>query len=302
MNEEKLLTRRASAVLLITVVMILIMSVVLLPLNDFLVTKLGRSVSLVIVTICLSLSIGLPSFFYYFKCKPEIKKIFMFRGFKLSNFIISIVIIFLMLPFSSLLSLLTMKLGAENYVDSVMLQVMDLPLALLLLAFAIVPAIVEEIVFRGVLFSHFKKLGFGVGVFVSAWGFALLHGNINQVAYAFFLGIVLAILVEINNSIFVGIFVHMLFNAVSIIAGKLTNTEAIDVEMSWSIVSVLIAQAFLFLVVGILLIFYIAKKNNKLYIFKGFFKSEGPNKHIFNPFLVIASLILIALMLSSLLM
>ena len=79
---------------------------------------------------------------------------------------------------------------------------------------AFLAGLVEEIFFRGLVFSRLKR---GIGrigaVVVSAVLFGLCHGAFVAVCYAAFLGIVFAILTERRKSIVPGIICHIFFNA-----------------------------------------------------------------------------------------
>lgn len=55
--------------------------------------------------------------------------------------------------------------------------------------------------------------------FVPAFCFSLLHGNIQQCAYAFLFGAVLGILREASGSVWPCVAAHMVFNAVSAVTG-----------------------------------------------------------------------------------
>ena len=78
---------------------------------------------------------------------------------------------------------------------------------------ALVPAFCEEILFRGVILSGFRKLGNLKGILLSALCFMLVHQNPDQTIYQFLMGIVLASLVVISNSIWTSIIVHFVNNA-----------------------------------------------------------------------------------------
>ena len=56
-----------------------------------------------------------------------------------------------------------------------------------MLVMAVLPAVSEEFLFRGILYNTYRKTSPILGVFLSALFFALLHGNFNQIPYALFL-------------------------------------------------------------------------------------------------------------------
>lgn len=77
--------------------------------------------------------------------------------------------------------------------------------------------IVEELVFRGVIFEGCKQ-GFGVfwGNIIQALCFGVFHGNIVQFIYAFVLGIMLGYIMSQRHNIFETIFVHIIINCAGI--------------------------------------------------------------------------------------
>lgn len=72
--------------------------------------------------------------------------------------------------------------------------------------------IVEEIIFRGVLIDKLRCYGDKVCIFVSAFTFALYHGNLSQILYAFVLGAIFAYVVLKFGTIKYSILLHMSVN------------------------------------------------------------------------------------------
>ncbi len=86
-----------------------------------------------------------------------------------------------------------------------------------LLFTAVLPACVEEFLFRGVLFSTYKKSRMLPAIFLSGFLFGCMHMNLNQFIYAFALGVYLAFLVEATGSIFSSMVAHFTLNATSVV-------------------------------------------------------------------------------------
>ena len=84
---------------------------------------------------------------------------------------------------------------------------------------AIMPAFCEEFLNRGMLLNNTKKFGIKRAIFISALLFALLHFNINQVFYAFLIGLLLGGLTIITKSIWPAIIIHFTNNFLSVILG-----------------------------------------------------------------------------------
>lgn len=73
--------------------------------------------------------------------------------------------------------------------------------------------IVEEIIFRGLILSRLRKaMPVPIAIIISSLFFALAHGQLLWMAYAFILGCVLAIVDVKTDTIATSVIVHMLFN------------------------------------------------------------------------------------------
>jgi len=81
-----------------------------------------------------------------------------------------------------------------------------------LLFVVIIAPIMEEIIFRRILYR--KLIGFGpkIYVFFSAFLFAAFHANFYQLAYAFVLGVIFAMLTYYSGTIKYSIILHMIIN------------------------------------------------------------------------------------------
>lgn len=93
------------------------------------------------------------------------------------------------------------------------------PVSLLLNIFviAVLPAILEEVLFRGCVLRVLRPYGDFFAVFVSAVLFGLMHGNIRQIPFAFIVGLALGWLYVSTNSILLPMLVHFTNNALSVV-------------------------------------------------------------------------------------
>ncbi|MDY4892016.1 MAG: type II CAAX endopeptidase family protein [Agathobacter sp.] len=78
--------------------------------------------------------------------------------------------------------------------------------------------IAEELLFRKFLIDRTAKYGEGISVLFSALFFGLLHGNLNQFAYAFVIGGIFAFIYVKTRNVKYTIFMHMLVNFLGSIA------------------------------------------------------------------------------------
>lgn len=86
-----------------------------------------------------------------------------------------------------------------------------------LLALAILPAIAEELVFRGVLARSLAAHGAMLAVLVSAIVFSLYHINPSQMLGTFPLGLALGVLAVRSGSVVPGMVTHLFNNAIVLV-------------------------------------------------------------------------------------
>ncbi|HEY5561849.1 MAG TPA: type II CAAX endopeptidase family protein [Clostridiaceae bacterium] len=86
------------------------------------------------------------------------------------------------------------------------------PIFIIIVTSIVVP-IFEETLFRGLIFNELKKIAPIIpAIVIQAVIFGVFHGNLLQGSYAFLLALILGITYLWTKSIWVNIFVHMLFN------------------------------------------------------------------------------------------
>lgn len=95
-----------------------------------------------------------------------------------------------------------------------------------IILFALIPAICEESLFRGVILNGLRSKGLVLSVGVSATFFSVMHMNLLQFPYTFLLGIVLGLVVYFTQNLWLSIIIHFVNNATVLIIGFLSNTEA----------------------------------------------------------------------------
>lgn len=86
------------------------------------------------------------------------------------------------------------------------------PLWALWLAVGVTPAICEELLFRGLIFSGLRRLGQWPAILLSAFLFALAHSSIYRLLPTLLMGILLGYIVWRTGSILCGMIVHALNN------------------------------------------------------------------------------------------
>lgn len=87
------------------------------------------------------------------------------------------------------------------------------------LSLCVFTPLVEEYVFRGVIFGSLRKYGFGYAAVASALLFGLAHGGPSSLAYALTAGLIFAAAYEMTGSVKCGVLLHALNNTVSFLFG-----------------------------------------------------------------------------------
>jgi len=82
---------------------------------------------------------------------------------------------------------------------------------------AVLPAVLEESVYRGVFYNEYSKVHPLKAAILSGVMFGIMHGNINQFCYAAVMGVVFALLIEATGSILSTMLVHFWTNAASVV-------------------------------------------------------------------------------------
>ena len=107
---------------------------------------------------------------------------------------------------------------------------------LIILYMVICAPIMEEYIFRKLIVDRTARFGQGVAIVTSGLMFGLFHGNLNQFAYAFTLGIFLAYLYVKTGNIKITIALHMMINFVggfiSTILMRVLDLEEMEIALA----------------------------------------------------------------------
>ena len=97
----------------------------------------------------------------------------------------------------------------------------------MLFVMAVMPAFNEEFLCRGILYGAYRQRAKTTGIWLSALAFGLFHLNFNQMLYAVYLGIVLALMVEATGSIYTSMLMHFLLNGFNVTMNFMANQRLI---------------------------------------------------------------------------
>lgn len=172
--------------------------------------------------------IGVPLFLLLLKLVPKAelprKKI------KVSTFISFLPMIYAVTLLSNMVGMVINSFISDvtdyemtNLVSDLLDQVS--PLTIFILTVIMAP-LVEEILFRKALVSRVASYGEGTAVALSGLMFALIHGNANQIPYAFCIGCVLGYIYLRTGNIWITIAMHAFTNLMGgVVAQKVASID-----------------------------------------------------------------------------
>ena len=171
---------------------------------------------------------------------------------------------------------LTYSLNTKNYFIS-------------LISMAVLPAIAEELLFRGIIFKGLQKRSNTFAIIISAIMFALFHLSLQQTIYPLLMGIILAVIMCHENNIIYCILFHFLNNFLTLTL-KYFNVSLIFNHWTYYILAAICLAIFVFAAVK-----HIKKLKNS----QTTNKTTGEDKSYFIICTAIVTLVWIAIQIST---
>lgn len=126
-------------------------------------------------------------------------------------------------------------------------------IAVQILATAVAAPIVEEFLFRGLIFKRLRdSLKFVPSALLSALLFGIIHANALQFAYAFILGLLLAYIYEQFKSVWAPVLFHAGANLISVIVTAIVPEEGIGLGMGGYMLLTVVELAVTFLLLWVI--------------------------------------------------
>ncbi len=121
----------------------------------------------------------------------------------------------------------------------------------MVIALAVMPAVTEEFVFRGVIMREYRMGGSLFSMLMSALLFAFIHFDIKQFPVYFVLGLVLAWLVFLTHSLWTSVIAHMIYNLFEIFLEKyiwlFSSNPDSDILFWLILIAIMLVCAFFFI-------------------------------------------------------
>lgn len=223
------------------------------------------------------------------------------KGSRLSGWAVLCLVIFIFVaePLIIFLNYVS-SLVFGNAVAGLSEEMLNLPTLTNVLFIAVLPAFVEEFVFRGVYYQGLRKHGFWKTAFITGLFFGLMHMNWNQFSYGFVLGILFAFLIEATGNIRASIIVHFGINFESVMAlntlktllsndevKEMLETSEQTLEFGMMEGAELLYGSYLFLAAAIslalcILLIWLAAKASQRTGYMGWILWGGERKHLQN--------------------
>ena len=155
------------------------------------------------------------------------------------------------------------SLGAINELLGVGTRQMGIAeIILLFISTAIIPAIVEELMFRGIVLANLIPYGRGMAIITSALLFGLMHKNPQQFFYATIMGVAIGLVYVMTRSIWICMITHFLNNGLAVLQavmyGRMEAEVADKLSAMMDITMVILAAVSLAILLGV----YAFKRKN----------------------------------------
>lgn len=168
----------------------------------------------------------------------------------------------LMIAIAPLAMLFSTLVHSTGYQMESGLPEINSPTTILMAVFfiCVLPAIGEEFLFRNAVLRGFKRRGYYYAAIVSSLMFCLMHGNPDQLVHQFFVGLMLAYVMQVTGNLLAPMIVHFSNNLLALLINFVLTDEMLA-SANETVVYIIIA---LMIILGIPLVFLIMKGFLKL--------------------------------------
>lgn len=97
---------------------------------------------------------------------------------------------------------------------------------ILILITVVIPPVVEELIFRKVMYSHLSVFSEKTAVILTTILFMVFHGNVQQMAFALFAGVGFVLIRKFTGSIWYCIGTHFIINLLAFLSQYLSNVNS----------------------------------------------------------------------------
>lgn len=213
-----------------------------------------------------------PVLIYSFYKKLDFKSVFRLR---MPGILPAIIIVLAAIPaYAVALMLNTVVIYFLQFIGNIPAQSIPVPGNLKeffvgLLFIAVLPAICEETLHRGLMLSGYENRGSMKAVVMTAILFGIFHFDITNLAGPIFLGLIIGYYVIRTNSIFAGMLAHFLNNAIAeilqyVFRNSITTSSVVTISLSELLDSLLRGCAGLVILSVLIYAFYRVTKGRSI--------------------------------------
>lgn len=178
----------------------------------------------------------IPIFVFIVYTKVDIKQTFKLNKINLKQVALVSIFSICLIPLAAILSAIS-----NIFVELPLESTKPLyPLWLLIISNALIPAVFEELTFRGIFLSNYDEVNTRKVAILNGLLFGLIHLNITQFAYAFMFGYAFVYLVRVTKSIYATILAHFLINAINIVLDRYVFSTITDNNAGYALLLLII--------------------------------------------------------------
>ncbi len=171
----------------------------------------------------------IPVIGYILLKERQIQNVLKIHKVSMANMGLSVAILLAMQPFLMVMSGLS-QLVFGNALEGLAEEILRYPLWASAYMIAVMPAICEEMLFRGVVLHGYRNHSMKTAIIMNGVLFGLFHLNGHQFVYTFFIGVALALVTWVTGSILPAMVMHFLNNyfSVSMLYSTAQMAEVVD--------------------------------------------------------------------------
>ncbi len=242
-------------------------------------------------------------------CREKPNEILGFHKFRFSSAAWILLLVVLIYPITCLLNMIMLPFGQDTGS-----KIANSTAAIqLLITGCLLSPFCEEFLFRGVMFSGYKKsCGFLTALILTSVCFGLMHASISQLLYTMVAGFFFVLVIQATGSLWASLLAHVLNNTLAFFfwpklfdyfipgsaLGSNPGSPTVGIVIALLIASLILTP------IAFLVISKIAKgedRENPLDLLRGSHRRQGEKNHFVTPALIIAWVILALVMITPLL-
>lgn len=160
----------------------------------------------------------MPIAFYFLLTKEKVSDVIKIKKISKKNTCVLILLALTIQPVMNFFAVLGELFAKDqNRMQDVLNMILENNLLSAIFLFALMPAVLEEIIFRGIFFFGYRKTNpITKAIFINSLAFAALHLNFQQFFYAFVMGWIFCLIDFSLDSIIPSMILHFIFNATQV--------------------------------------------------------------------------------------